>query len=73
MQEKENKHEDTLDELYQAMSHIDKASDLTSCGFCERDLMIAGLLVQNIITLLEELIEKNNTEKKEGKGKEKVV
>lgn len=67
-----NKHEDTLDELYQAMSHIDKASDLTSCPFCERDLMIAGLLVQNIITLIEDLIKKN-TEKKEGIGEDKAV
>lgn len=72
MPEKTKQHEETLDELREAMEHIDKASDLTSCGFCERDLMIAGLLVQNIITLLEDLVEKK-TEKKEGTGGEKAV
>lgn len=58
-------HEATLHEMEMALEHIQRAADLTSCKLCIRDLTLAELLLQNIISVIRELLEKNDKEKKE--------
>jgi len=65
MEEKRIRHEKTLNEMQQALEHIQRASNITSCALCIRDLTLAELLLQNIISVIRELLEKNDKEKKE--------
>lgn len=70
MDEKIKRHEATVNEMQQALEHIQKAGDLTTCELCIRDLTFAELLLQNLISVIRELIENKNTEKKEKKSAE---
>jgi len=64
-EEKIIKHEKTLNELQQAVKHIRRASDITTCELCLRDLTLVEAVLQNLISIINELIEKNKEGKKE--------
>jgi hypothetical protein len=57
--------EDTYTELQEALKHIQKAAEITTCGFCQRDLLIAEMIVQNVAFTIVEIIEKEVDKKKE--------
>jgi 16S rRNA C1402 (ribose-2'-O) methylase RsmI len=55
---------ETYTELQEALKHIQKAEEITTCGFCQRDLLIAEMIVQNVTFTIVEIIEKKTDEKK---------
>jgi len=56
-------HEATLHEMELALEHIKKASELTTCALCLRDLALAELLIQNIVSVITEIIEEGKKER----------
>jgi len=53
-----------LEELEKATEHLNKAFEITKCGYCKRDLTIALLLIENIKQVLSEIEGKKIKEKK---------
>lgn len=47
-----------LEEIEKATEHLNKAFDLTNCGYCKRDITIALLLIENIKQVLKEVEKK---------------
>ena len=54
-----------LEELEKATEHLNKAFEITSCGYCKRDLTIALLLIENIKQVLRDIGKKEKEEKKQ--------
>lgn len=65
MSEKIVEHERELKEIEGALRHIKKAANITTCSLCFRDLTIAETLLQNLTTVLAEVIEEEKKENRE--------
>lgn len=53
-----------LEALEKATEHLNKAFEITKCGYCKRDLTIALLLIENIKEVLKEIEGKKIKEEK---------
>jgi len=63
-EEKRKKHEKALNEMKAALRHIQQALDVTTCALCIRDLVIAEVILQRLIMVIETVLEEDR-EKKE--------
>ena len=64
-EEKRKKHEKALNEMKCALEHIQQALDVTTCALCIRDLVLAEVILQHLIQVIETVLEEENKEKKE--------
>lgn len=55
-------HQVTLAELQQALKHIRKAANITTCTLCLRDLALAESLIENLASVIGEVIEEGEKE-----------
>lgn len=63
-EEKRKKHEKALNEMKAALRHIQQALDVTTCALCIRDLVLAEVILQHLIMVIETVLEEDR-EKKE--------
>ena len=63
-EEKRKRHEETLKELKLAMKHVQRALEITTCALCIRDLVLVEVILQNLISVIETVLEEENREKK---------
>ena len=63
-EEKRKRHEKALNEMKAALRHIQQALDVTTCALCIRDLVIAEVILQRLIMVIETVLEEDR-EKKE--------
>jgi len=64
-EEKRKRHEKALNEMKAALRHIQQALDVTTCALCIRDLVLAEVILQHLIQVIETVLEEENKEKKE--------
>ena len=63
-EEKRKRHEKALNEMKAALRHIQQALDVTTCALCLRDLVLAEVILQHLIMVIETVLEEDR-EKKE--------
>lgn len=63
-EEKRKRHEKALNEMKAALRHIQQALDVTTCALCIRDLVLAEVILQHLIQVIETVLEEENKEKK---------
>jgi len=63
-EEKRKRHEKALNEMKCALEHIQQALDVTTCALCIRDLVLAEVILQHLIMVIETVLEEDR-EKKE--------